>query len=300
MWMDYDNDGDADLFTSQYGGPIQLWNNNGEFEFTDVSESAGLQLGDWDWWGASFADYDHDGFLDLYAAKYYASPGNTDPLKQSILYHNNGDGTFTDVTTTAGVELLTQAVFQPVWFDFDHDGWEDLFLVIDRLLWTNRLYKNNHNGTFTDVSASSGLGILMNSMSGTVGDYDNDQDFDVYVTNTTPQNYLFRNNGDETFDITTEEAGLLVEINSWGACWMDCQNNGLEDIFVGTTGFLLGPQQNKFYLNNGNATFTPANNAVGLAGDFSPSFVCAIGDIDNDGYFDFATNNNDPFPTVLW
>lgn len=300
LWADYDNDGDPDLLTSQYGGPLQLWQNDGDFNFVDFSSTAGLQAGNWDWWGSSFADYDHDGFLDLYAAKYYAQPGDTSLNKQGILYHNNGDGTFSNVTTESGVELITQAIFQPVWFDYDNDGWEDLYLVIDRLIWPNRLFRNNHDGTFTDVSEESGLGVLMNSMSGTVGDFDNDHDLDIYVTNTSPYNYLFRNNGDLTYSIITEEAGVLVENNSWGACWMDCNNNGWDDLFVGTTGFLSGSYPNHFYLNNTDTTFQFANTAVGLGADFAPTFVCASGDVNHDGYVDFATNNNDPHPTDLW
>jgi hypothetical protein len=300
LWADYDNDGDPDLLTSQFGGFLQLWNNDGYFNFTEVSEAAGLDTGFWAWWGASFCDYNHDGYLDLYAGKYYDTLNNFDTEKQGLLYLNNGDGTFTDVTTAAGVELLPQPIFQPVWFDYNHDGWEDLYLIIDRIVWENRLFKNNGDGTFTDVSQSSGTDVSVNSMTGTIGDYDNDQDFDIYVTNGPSINYLFRNNNDETFDIVTEEAGLLVDLTSWGALWLDYDNNGWEDIFVGTTGFMWGANQNKFYTNNEDGTFTDATSLVGLYGDLSPSFVSAIGDINNDGYYDFVTNNNDPFPTILW
>lgn len=300
LWADYDNDGDPDLLTSQYGGYLQLWNNDGDFNFTNVAEAAGLDTGFWDWWGAAFCDYNHDGYLDLYAGKYYDTLNNLDPQKQGILYLNNGDGTFTDMTVSAGVELPPQAIFQPVWLDYNHDGWEDLYLIIDRIVWHNCLFKNNGDGTFTDVSFTSGTDVAVNSMTGTIGDYDNDQDFDIYVTNGPTTNYLFQNNNDETFDIVTEEAGLLVDMTSWGALWLDYDNNGWEDIFVGTTGFMWGANQNKFYNNNEDGTFTDATVLVGLYGDISPSFVCAMGDLNNDGYYDFATNNNDPFPSAIW
>lgn len=300
LWVDYDNDGDADLFTSQRGGRIQLWNNDGEFNFTDVSVEADLEQGNWDWWGASFCDYDHDGDLDFYAAKYYDTLNNFDPDKESVLYQNDGDGTFTDVTTASGVDLPPQAMFQPVWFDYDGDGWEDLFLVIDRIVWMNRLFKNDGDGTFTDVTLESGTGQLINSMTGTIGDFDNDLDFDVYVTDGPYTNILLENMGDGTFSEIAEEAGLLVNETSWGSLWLDYDNDALQDIFVGTAGFMFGAEQNHFYKNVGNQVFIEWIDEVGLLGDNSASLTSAMGDINNDGYYDFATNNNDPMPSKLW
>ncbi|NNE55931.1 MAG: CRTAC1 family protein [Flavobacteriales bacterium] len=301
LWADYDNDGDADLVTTQLGGHLQLWENDGSFNFTDISTSVGLDTGIREWWGAAFCDYDHDGFLDLYVAKYYDWLNNFDPDHESILYHNEGDGTFADVTISAGVHLPPQATFQPVWFDYNDDGWEDLFLVIDRIVWENRLYLNNGDGTFTDVSAASDLDVKINSMTGSICDYDNDLDFDLYVTNGPTHNYLFNNQDDGTFIETTYAAGLQVDKTSWGAQWLDYDNNGWADLFVGTTGaFFGGGEQNRFYENNQDGTFSDMTFSSGIWGDESPAMVSAMGDFNNDGYYDFATNCNDPFLSSLW
>ena len=300
LWADYDNDGDSDLLTTQLGGYLQLWENDGEFNFTDISASAGLDLGTWDWWGASWCDYDHDGDLDFYAAKYYDDINNTNPDHESQFYRNNGDGTFTDVTIDAGVHLAPQATFQPVWFDYDHDGWEDLYLIIDRIVWINRMFKNNGDGTFTDMSGITGTNLLTNAMTGTMGDFDNDLDYDLYVTNGPAGNFLLENEGIGIFDDITTSAGVGVYETSWGSLWLDYDNDTWQDLFVGTVGFQFGPEQNFFFTNNQNQTFTLSTEEVGLLGDDSPSFVCAMGDLNNDGYYDFVTNNNDPYPSKLW
>ena len=301
MWADIDNDDDADLLTSQLGGYLQLWENDGEFNFTDISVSAGLDTGIREWWGAAFCDYDHDGDLDLYAAKYYDWLNNFDPDHESILYQNNGDNTFTDVTIAAGVNLPPQATFQPVWMDYNHDGWEDLFLVIDRIVWENRLFHNNGDGTFTDISASSGLDVKINSMTGSICDYDNDLDFDIYVTNGPTHNYLFNNQGDSTFLETTYTAEVQVDETSWGAQWLDYDNDSWADLFVGTTGaFFGGGELNRFYANDHDGTFTDITYSAGFLNDDSPAMVSAMGDLNNDGYYDFATNCNDPYPSSIW
>jgi len=213
LWSDYDNDGDADLLTTQLGGPLELWNNDGYFSFTEVSDEAGLDNGSWEYWGAAYCDYDHDGCLDLYVAKYYDDDlFDVSPDHRARLYHSNCDGTFTDVTLAAGVQLTPRAVFQPVFFDYNHDGWEDLFLVIDRNAWTNELYLNNQDGTFTNVTVATGLNQAFDAMSGTVDDYDNDGDLDIYVTNGWPGNKLYEHNSDHTFTNIALSAGVTVNL----------------------------------------------------------------------------------------
>lgn len=300
LWSDYDNDGDSDLLTTQLYGPLQLWNNDGNYNFTNVSADAGLDQGEYRFRGAAFADYDHDGFLDLYVSKYYALLNNTEVYYQGLLYHNNGDGTFSDVTSASGVLLTTRAIFQPVFFDYNRDGWEDLYLVIDRNVWRNELFRNNGDGTFTNVSSITGGTPAIDAMSFTVDDFDNDSDFDFYIANGWPGNHLYRCKPDTTYENIAAMAGVAVNLICWGSMWLDYDNNTWQDLFVGTTGSFFGSAQNIFFINNQDGTFSNGNVVTGIDGDLAPSFVSAMGDMNNDGYYDYVTNNNEPFVTDFW
>lgn len=301
LWADIDNDGDSDLLSTQLEGPAQLWENDGAFNFTDISQSAGIMAGNWRHRGAAFADYDHDGYLDLFIAKYYIYLNDSNSDYESKLYHNNGDNTFTDVTISAGVDLITSPTFQPVFFDYDNDGWEDLYLVIDRNFWMNRLFHNNGNGTFTDVSTTAGANPSIDAMSGTIGDYDNDLDLDIFVSNGWPGNHLYENLGNGTFSNNiASSAGVMIQMICWGALWLDYNNDSWNDLYVGTTGNYFGAAQSHFFINNHDDTFSPADSITSINDHIAAVMVVAKGDLNRDGYYDFATNSNDPFPSELW
>ncbi len=301
LWADYDNDGDADLLLTKFGAPLQLWNNDGSFNFTEVSSEAGIMNGNFYHVGAAFADYDHDGFLDLYVSKFYHPVFNPGEQHEGKLYRNNGDGTFSDATVSAGVYLPPRPCFQPVFLDYNNDGWEDLFLVIDRVSWPNELFRNNGDGTFTSVTDTSGFGFNICSMTGTVTDYDHDQDLDIYITNNPPVGNVFmENNGDGSFTDVASETGVhLIEV-SWGSLWIDYDNDSWEDLFVSVTSPVLEPVGNHYYINHQGENFTIENNLFGNENDSSETFVCAKGDINNDGYYDFAINNQFPYPAKLY
>lgn len=303
LWADYDNDGDADLLITKFGAPVQLWNNDGDFNFTEVAASAGLMIGFYEHVGAAFADYNHDGCLDLYIAKFYHPSFYIGDQYTGRLYMNNCDGTFTDVTESAGVDIPARPCFQPVFLDYNGDGWEDLLLVIDRNFWTNELYKNNSDGTFTNVTESCGFGFSFDAMTGTVGDYDNDADLDVYLTNNPYYdfgNVLMRNNGDETFTNIASEAGVNLYEVTWGSLWLDYDNDSWQDLFVSLTSPVQQPVGNQFFVNVEGQGFSQENVLAGIAEDASETFVCAQGDLNNDGYFDFALNNKFPHPAKLY
>lgn len=300
LWGDIDNDGDADLLITKSFAPMQLWRNDGNWQFTNIAASAGLEQSNFLYKGAGFCDYDHDGYLDLYITKFYSTT-NPGPEYRGILYHNDGDGTFTDVTVSAGVLLPSAPLFQPVFLDYDNDGWEDLFLVVDRTFHQNELFHNNGDGTFSSVTVASGMGIMIDAMSGTVGDPDKDGDLDVFITNDPPEGHAYMvNNGDGTFTDLAAFAGLDLAQVGWGALWLDYDNDTWEDLFVSVTSPVLAPIGNQFFINQQNGTFVASNAAVGLLGDMTETYVCAMGDLNNDGYYDMITNNDTEHPTTLY
>ena len=293
--FDYNNDGLLDIFftngaaipslektTSAYGN--RLFRNNGGGTFTNVTEKAGLQGVGYSM-GAAAADYDNDGFIDLYVTG----------VNHNQVFHNNGDGTFTDVTGKAGVAGIVPKLGKAWsvaagWFDYNNDGLLDLFVVnylhyavgtaklcvqgghpaycspVDFLGTPNILYRNNGNGTFTDVSEQSHISQYVGKGMGVAfADYDNDGFTDIFVSNDTFENYLFHNNGDGTFTNVALSAGVAYNafgnaIAGMGADFRDIDNDGKADIYetamVGE-GFPL-------YRNLGDGQFQDVSSTAGL------------------------------------
>ena len=168
LWIDYDNDGDKDFFVTNIQGKNSLYQNDGNFVFTDVTESVGLYTNDLPSYGAAFGDIDNDGDLDL-----FLSTRGVDANDRNYLYRND-TGNFVDVTQTAGINLTVEYSFCAAFFDYDNDGDQDIYISNDKLSTINRLYQNNGDGTFADTSVASGAGITANAMSTTIGDYNSD------------------------------------------------------------------------------------------------------------------------------
>ncbi|MFY8136837.1 MAG: FG-GAP repeat domain-containing protein, partial [Flavobacteriales bacterium] len=137
LWFDCENDGDEDLLVTQFGGRALIFENNGNFQFTETAISKGLQTGSYLYYGAAIADYDQDGFLDICLPKYYNPDVQQIPEYSTRLLHNDGDGTFTDVTVPANVLMPPRPCFQIVFFDYNEDGWLDMYWIIDRASWIN-------------------------------------------------------------------------------------------------------------------------------------------------------------------
>lgn len=290
LWVDYDNDGDDDAFLTSFGGVSRLFRNNGNFDFEDVTESSGLPLTSDFSYGASFGDYNRDGHLDLYLCRYYPDPQG--PFKENALFRNNGDGTFSDVTESAGVGDGSKASFMGVWADFNNDMWPDLYVINDRDP-ANSLYMNNGDGTFTDITVESGTGFPMNDpMSATVGDYNNDGYSDIFMSNNgsdvSMPPLLLTNNGNSTFSETAADMGIFAPAITWGALWADFDNDGSRDLFYTAAGFTT----DYFYLNEGGISFTHLP-SQGISPP-AQSYTCAKGDFDNDGYVDIAVGNLAP------
>jgi hypothetical protein len=254
---DYDNDGYTDLFVTNFG-PNILYKNRGDGSFVDVTEKAGVGGGNLWHTGAAFGDYDLDGNLDLFVPGYLDFNAVKPELKTceyrgvtvhacgpigykgspDALYHNNGDGTFTDVTTKANVaDKNLYFGFQAVFEDFDNDGWPDLFVGNDSN--PNYLYRNKRDGTFEEVGITSGVaysadGKEMSSMGIGVGDYDNDGNMDIFITTFANDNYvLFHNDGAGLFTDVSYPSGVgeaTVPHLGWATFFFDYDNDGHLDI----------------------------------------------------------------------
>lgn len=305
LWVDYDNDSDLDIALSTFDGQYKLFNNDGEFNFTDVSIEAGLMQGVARYYGMCFGDYDRDGYLDFYVTCYTPASHEQTFNRLNHLYRNNGDGTFTNVTLEAGVGDGWRLSFQAVWLDYDMDGWPDLFVINDHSF-ENSLYKNNGDGTFTDVSSEAGIKFAgHNPMTITVGDFDNDGDLDIYMTNSyafEKRAMLLVNNGDGTFTNQSQQLGVDVFAWTWGAIWFDMDNDADQDLFVATGHISPNVSTNENYLfENFEGQFFEDVTLSELYGqDNRRSYGVGRGDFDNDGYHDVVVANRHPFNANLW
>ena len=330
-WADYDNDGDLDLFVAAWGSS-RLFRNSGppSFTFTDVTDLAGVGDPDRTYrtMGIAWGDYDADGYLDLLVVRHITEdhlkhPNLTTELskipRSLALYRNEGDGAFSNRTTLLGdpnvfPSGVLVAGFKPAFLDYDNDGDADIYLVNDMgaQLYPNVLLRNdgpNPTGRwrFTDVSAKSGAGLAIFGMGLAVGDYDNDSDLDMYMTNIGP-NQLLRNEGDGTFTNQTDVAGVGhsavpnqpgAEFNfhvGWGAGFFDYNNDGYLDLYA-VAGLvekipLAEPlaQPNAIFLNNGDGTFTDVSLLSGAA-DPGIGRDVALADFNGDGCVDIFVVN---------
>jgi hypothetical protein len=333
---DYNNDGFPDVYITAYG-PNVLFRNNGDGTFTDVTASAGV--GDVRWGtGCAFGDYDRDGNVDLYVANYVSFDektvrprGSNDlcrymgadvfcgpvglPGQADVLYHNNGNGTFTDVTAKAGIRDPNYYGFGVIFCDLDNDGWPDIYVANDSQ--PNLLFHNNRNGTFSEVGLSSGTalneaGRAQSGMGVAIGDYDGNGLPDIFVTNfARDTNTLYKNLGNMFFVDITVSAGLgeiSLPYLGWGASLSDLDNDGRPDIFVANgqvypqvDNLNVGQkyfQRKELYRNLGNGKFeeiarTSPDLLIGKS-----SRGAAVADFDNDGDLDILVVNINDRPSL--
>ncbi|OIQ29031.1 MAG: hypothetical protein BM564_07420 [Bacteroidetes bacterium MedPE-SWsnd-G2] len=297
IWVDFDNDLDYDLFVTKVDGANKLYENNGDFEFADVTVDAGFPVSQVLYsYGATFGDYDNDGFLDLFLC-------NKDiaELLPNQLYHNNGDGTFSDVSETAGISDVGHSSFCAVFMDYDNDGFQDIYISNDRIQNPNIMYHNNGDGTFTDESVSTNTNISANAMSTTIADYNYDGWLDIYVTNTAEGNYLLENNSDGTFTNVAFGSGTLFNSIGWGANFLDGDNDTDLDLYVSSmvNTDASGLLTTAFYECDANFEYEiPID--IGFEDDEFISFANAIGDLDNNGFSDFVVMNQLPDNLSIW
>lgn len=290
IWVDYDNDGDNDFFVAIENERNKLFNNDGDFNFTDVTVAAGFPNSVLKTFGASFGDYNNDGFLDVFISNLDYSG-----IRPNYLYRNNGNGTFTNVSSSAGIGIGSHFSFCSAFFDYNNDGFQDIYVINDRYATANILYHNNGNGTFTNVSVSSGTNLMLNAMSTAVDDYDYDGYLDIYVTNTSEGNVMLHNNGNGTFSNTAASTGTIVNRYTWGANFLDADNDTDLDLYISTAESTVSA----FYERISNTSFQLSNTA-GFNVDTFNSLSNVIGDVNNDGYTDIFVNNRPPQNSSLW
>ncbi len=235
--------------------------------------------------GGTWGDFNKDGFLDLFV--YNGMDGNA---YVPFLYRNNGDGTFTKVTSGPPVNVSAEAT-SGCWGDYDNDGNLDLYVTTTGL---NLLYRNNGNGTFTRITLGSQVTDFAYSGGGAWVDYDNDGFLDLFVptisSSTNVHSFLYRNNGDGTFSTITNST-LVMDLGSFlGGAWGDYDNDGNSDLFLVANNYFGVLQPNRLYHNNGDGTFTRVTTGS-IATDVANSDVCAWGDYDNDGFLDLFVGN---------
>lgn len=279
---DYDDDGDLDLYLSQWLVANVLLRNDGGFRFTDVTATAGVG-GIGHGAGSAWADYDGDGRVDLYVA-------NWEDTDRNFLYRNLGNGTFEEIGRQEGIASEERS-YQPVWLDYDGDSDLDLYLSNDNRVSNcggdrhNELFRND-DGHFTDVSVESGADVCFNSMGAAVGDFDRNLFPDLHFTNLTSGNVLIMNQGDGTFLNGSAAAGIDQQGEiGWGTVAFDYDHNGSEDLYV-----VFNNGVNRLYTNPG--VFPLENIADQLGLDFlAESYCVATGDIDLDGDLDLVLSS---------
>ncbi len=296
IWVDFDNDGDKDLYLTSDDSGNKLYRNDGA-TFTDITAASGLPTMNLFTYGASWGDYNNDGHLDV-----FISNRDVNLAIPNYLYQNNGNGTFTDVSVATGIGTGSHLSFCAAFFDYNNDGWQDIYIANDKVSHKNLLYSNNGNGTFTEIGESSGTNVAIDAMSTTIGDYNNDGWFDIYVTNGPPGNVLFKNNGNGTFTNEASSSGTIFNSVGWGAVFLDAENDGDLDLYVSGAmdGSIPSLISAAFYENNNNNTFTLANTSAGFVGDTRVSYGNAMGDIDNDGFPEIVVNNFGADNIFLW
>jgi len=336
VWGDYDNDGFPDLYVTQFGKNV-LYHNNGNGTFSDVTDKAGIAgvaSGTQFHGGATFFDYDRDGKLDLYVGGYVTLDANSPRYcdfvdvrtncppsvykgSAAILYHNNGNGTFTDVTSAAGIYQPDGKNLSVAAVDYDDDGWPDLFVANDGV--NAYLYHNEHNGSFTEVGllagmALTGRGKTMAAMCMSLGDYDNDGKLDLYISDfQKSSDHIWHNEGKGSFVEVSDEVGITVptfNVLSFGGGFFDYDNDGWLDLFVANGHVYPEVEQsaqktaykqiNSLFHNDAKGKFVEVTKSAGEG--FETPYVgrgVAFADFDNDGNVDLVVGNNGDPPLLL-
>ena len=295
-WMDVDGDEDLDLMVTRRFGRTELYirSEDGFVEegvsrgFPDVNTNEGR--------GMAVADYDSDGDLDVYVCMYH---DGTTGLSENVLYNNDGSGYFTDVTAQAGVGNGLQHTFQATWFDEDGDGDLDLWVINDRTVFPNALYRNLGNGTFVDVAEDLNLAQAIFAMTATVGDYDNDGSMELFCTNVENDPNLMMDKLGPLYQSVGPEQGVDGARYSWGACWVDVDGDMWSDLMVATYRFPNSLPYDNYYYLNGQFGAPFSDETDQWPNEQTQLYAVGVLDVNGDLAPDVAGFGNAPFVQVL-
>lgn len=286
VWGDYNNDGWRDVYLTSWYSGNKLYKNNGNGTFSDVTAAAGVGMPNtitYQSTTAAWGDINRDGLLDLYVGNYGNIEGQGD--QPNFLFKNNGNGTFSDITVSAGVR--DSALKKPlaiVIYDYNMDGWQDIYIAMDKYQ-RSTMFKNNGNGTFQDVTWQTGTMCFFDAMGIGVGDYNHDGWFDLHVSNGPPGNATFRYNGNGTFTNVAVPTNTTINKECWGNGFIDYDNDGWCDLYATASAGI--DMCDVLYKNNRNNTFSNTGFSIGIA-DSIFSYGTAKVDYNNDGYMDMC------------
>ncbi|MBM55421.1 MAG: hypothetical protein CMB32_02580 [Euryarchaeota archaeon] len=316
QWVDVDEDYDLDFFLTDRFGKMYLLENINDTAFVNVSANAGFPNDSVSAAGASWGDYDNDGDLDVHICRYVENPFVTEAMYRNVLLRNNGDLTFTDVSSEAQIDLYIRLSFQSIWYDWDQDGWMDLYVINDKN-GANALYHNQQNGQFAEIASSVGADVVLDAMTASMGDFNQDGYQDIFMTSTVIGNngigsLLLVGSEDGQYEEASADYGLNFQRYCWGAAWMDVDNDTDLDLFVAESEPLEPFQENYLYKNNGpfiaNPPFTEEDgdyvmepfgeNVYGL--DYLNSYTVVSGDFDRNGWIDFVVHNKGNHKARMW
>ena len=278
IWLDIDEDGDNDLFVSRFNASDQLYLNQGNLVFGDVSSNISNLHSEGDFsWGASFGDYTRDGFLDICVGNYGTAGA------ANVIGKNTGQSSFQAKSIPPATTTLRTS-FQPIWLDLNQDLFQDLFTINDHYQ-GNEYYTHSTLDVFEDKSIISGLNIPSSSMSNSWCDYDRDGDMDLYITNTMEGNRLMVNDGENVFSDHASAEGVVLNVWSWSALWLDADNDGWNDLHVASKDLVNTFAENNLFFKNNQGSLE-SQGATGLSGLPYGAYSSAKGDFNNDGKID--------------
>lgn len=288
-WADYDNDADADLLIIRHTANPILLRNDGDWTFTDVTSALPIAVYSPLMQSACWADYNNDGWIDVYINNYYQQGDIT-----NWLFHNNGDGTFTEVSAIAGIGNGTKPTYQSNWIDYDRDGDQDIYVSNDREA-GNQLYINQGDGTFLPDSSSI-INLHMDAMGVQWHDHDYDGDFDVYISNEIEASVLIENQQGHFINATDSLNVGCANHVSWGVQWTDPDNDGLDDLYVVHKDF---NNITCHYQRNADLSYSLNASSV-LSQQPLPSYCLVTGDFNNDGREDLVQSTVSPQRILVW
>ena len=316
QWVDIDGDYDLDFFLSDRYGKMYILENIGDTAFVNVSRLTGLPNVNTESAGSSWGDYDNDGDLDLHICRYAESDFLIEPMYRNVLMRNDGGFNFTNVSSESQIDVYVRFSFQSIWYDWDGDGWQDLYVINDKN-GANSLFHNQQNGMFTEIASSVGADLVLDAMTASLGDFNQDGHQDIFITSTVIGNdgigsQLLVGSENGQYQEASELYGLNFQRFCWGAAWMDVDNDTDLDLFVAESEPLNPFQENYLYKNHGPFVVIPpfsdeesdyymepfAESVYAL--DLLNSNTVVSGDFDRNGWVDFVVHNTGNHKARIW